>query len=344
MKKIFNLLFFICIVHSSFATDFKYPSKTKKIVKEFNTTSDVTMNVTNSYGNITVLLWDQKKIEYTVDITVAANTDKKTTDLLNNITVDFEQSNNSVSATTVFKRSLSGNKQMEINYTIKIPKNAMANVSQKYGKVNINELNNTLKLTCAYGSLNLGKLNSKNNSFNLSYLSHSKADYINYATLDIRYSSIDIDVVNYIIAKGNYNTFKLNNAGTAHFETNYSKINTQKIQKIEIHGNYLNADLNQVDVSSVINSNYSTINQNIQKTTEYVQLSANYGTLNLKNTAQNAYVLHAAGNYFKLKTNYDLNYTLKSENGNQKEYKINNGNNQNLKIKVNGNYTTLNLQ
>jgi len=348
MKSPFNLLFlFICISQLSFANTnhFTYPTQSKTISKEFDVNSQATMEVKNSYGNVTVVLWDENKITYDVKITVGAKNDKLTQELLNNIDVSFKTLPNGINATTVYPKSMSGNREIEVNYTIKIPRNAQASIDQKYGNVNVNELNGSLNLTCAYGNFTLGKINNKENSFDLSYLSSGKADYINYATFNVRYSTISIEKINYLVAKGNYNTFKLNNVGTFNFNTNYTNISTTKVQKLEISGNYLTLNFDEVNISSIIKSNYSTVKQNITSQTEFIQYQGNYARVIIGNILKSNFNFDISGAYLTFNSTIDLNYTTQSSNkGNFKQYTGEAKNNEKLKINIESNYGTISLK
>lgn len=337
------LLTFFCVVQLSFAysNPFSYPTKSKTITKEFAVSSSALMEVKNRYGNVTVILWDENKINYDVTITVGAKNEKLTNELLDAINVNFTNTATTTNATTIFPKTMSGNKEIEVNYTIKIPRKAHANVEQKYGNVYIPELNGSLKLTCNYGNFTLGNINNKQNDLSLSYISSGKADYINYATLDVRYSTIKLDKINYFVAKGNYNTFKIENAGTFNFETSYTNIVCEKVQKIDITGNYLTLKLNKVGVSSIIKSNYTTVTQNITPQTEFIQYKGNYATIAIGNLNNQNFSFDISGSYLSLNSKLNLTYTTKISNGNLNQFIGTATNNRKLKINVESNYGTV---
>ncbi|UYW02441.1 hypothetical protein K5I29_05995 [Flavobacterium agricola] len=345
MKTSFKLLaLLICFVQFSLAhaNPFTYPTKSKTITKEFAVSKDAAMEVKNRYGNVTVILWDESKIAYEVQIKVGAKNDKLTNELLNDISVNFTTLGNGVMAETIIPKSTSGNREIEVNYTIKIPRNAHAKVEQKYGNVLIPELNGKLNLTCHYGSFTLGKINSQHNDFDLAYVSNAKAAFINYATFNVRYSTLSLDKINYLVAKGNYNTFKMENVGTFNFETNYSNLSANKVQKLEISGNYLRLNFDEVGVSSIVKSSYTTMKQQITAQTEFVQYKGNYATLTINNIKPQ-FNFDIFGSYLSLKSNMDLNYTTQITKGNSRHYTGATANGKGLKINIESNYGTVNL-
>jgi len=346
MKTRFSLFILIfCVAQLSLArtNPFTHPTQTKTINKEFAASATAVMQVKNTYGNVTVVLWDENKINYEVKITVGAKKEKLTTELLDNITVNFTTKSNGVLAETVLPKSIAGNTEIEINYTIKIPRNAHAEIVQKYGNVAVPQLNGNLKLTCNYGSFILGQLHSKENEFNMAYISNAKAEYINYATFNMRYSTIAIDKINYLVSKGNYNTYKIKNAGTLNFETNYSTIHADKTQKVEISGNYLKLNFGEVLVSSILNSNYTTIKQNVNSQTEFIQYKGNYANVTIGNLNTPNFNFNISGNYLNLKTNMELNFTTKNTNGSTRQYIHVVENDKKLKVNVESNYGTVTL-
>lgn len=336
----------LSFAHST-SFNYPYPSKSKTISKEFVVNNTALMEVKNSYGNVTVILWDENKINYDIQITVGSKSEEKTLELLDAISISFSNSDNNASATTtfpVFSKIMGGNREIQVNYTIKIPRKAQANIEQKYGNVYIPEMQGALKLTCNYGSFTLGNLAHKQNDFSLSYISSGKADYINYATFNVRYSTLHIEKINYFVAKGNYNTFKINNVGTFNFDTSYTNITCEKAQKVEISGNYLVLKFNEVGISSIIKSNYTTLNQNITSQTEFIQYKGNYATVNVGNLGNQNFSFDVSGSYLSLNSKINLIYTTKISDKNLKQYIGTTKDNGKLKINVDSNYGTVNFK
>ena len=91
MKTIYKLLFFtILIPKIGFATDENHAyNKEKTISKSYTDNTDAQINVTNSYGNVNVYLWDENKISVQVSIKVSGNNENKVNDKLSEKDVDF---------------------------------------------------------------------------------------------------------------------------------------------------------------------------------------------------------------------------------------------------------------
>jgi hypothetical protein len=342
MKTHFKILILLLFTQISKASNLpnSFSIKSKTISKEFSVNFDAKMTVKNSYGNVTVVLWDENKISYEVQITAKAKNDKKTDELLNGIKVDFEANSKATSAITTIP-SMSGDKTLKINYTIKIPRQAHVHVEQKYGNIYIPELNGTLKLINKYGNIDIGSLHNKQNDFELAYTGNATANYINYGNFTTSYSNIKFEKINYFVAKGNYNNINISNVGTLHAENNYTSFAINNIQKIEVKGNYLNIKINEVHVSSIIKSNYTTVKQNITSQTEFIQYDGNYSTLVIGNIKNQNFNFDVSGSYFTLNSKIDLNYNSKISNTTFKQYTGIANNNAKLKINVKSDYGTL---
>ena len=78
MKTIYKLLFFILLIPKiGFSIDENHAyNKEKTLSKTYNVNSDAQINVSNSYGNVNVYLWDENKISIQVSIKVSGNNEK----------------------------------------------------------------------------------------------------------------------------------------------------------------------------------------------------------------------------------------------------------------------------
>ena len=344
MKILFKICLLLLTLNSTcYANNFDV-TKSKKITKEFKTAKDVTVKVDNKYGSAVFELWDNNSVEYTVEIKVGADSEKKSQELLDNIQIIFSEGGNMVQAATNFKSSSNYSKELQIKYTVKIPRNAKVDVEQKYGNILIPELYNSLNLICKYGSITIGTLHHKSNNLKLDYVTGSKIEDLNYINIEMKYSSLQVEKGNYLVIKGNYNNFKFNNIGTFNTETNYSTFKINQVQKIEINGNYLTIDLLKIGKEAVIKSNYSTIKLTPDLQTELLQTLGNYGNVYVNNLELIPFNFETKGQHTNLKPAMELDYSLKSKTNTSLEYKAIYKNNPKLKIDIKGNYTNIYLK
>ena len=121
-------------------------TKERNIKKSFNVSSNATLKISNSYGNLEVITWDQNKIDFDITIRVTGNNEEKVVDRLENIDVDFSSSNDYVSAITKIGKNSKNwwnwgkkmNLKLEINYVVKMPMSGNVDLNNRFCIVCIN--------------------------------------------------------------------------------------------------------------------------------------------------------------------------------------------------------------
>lgn len=348
MKTVSKLLLILMFPLFSFGNNYEEGAYTKEknVYKSFNVTPDAMLQTSNSYGNINVYLWDENKISFQVSIKVSGNNENKVNEKLNSIDIAFDASDSKVIAATLFGNSnwKSGtNLNYEINYTIKIPRNGNITLANKYGNIGIEKLNGTSSITCQYGNINLGNLTNKYNNILLSYSNDSSINTIDKLYLSSQYSKVDVQNCNQINISGNYNEFTFQNIGSLSLSSNYTKINSKSIQKFNCNGNYLTLKLGDIGQSLDINSNYSDINLNTTFKTKDIVVNGNYSNTKITCAPDYPFDFDINLKYGGFKNDLDLKYIEKSEKNNSKSYKGYNISTGKSSISVTTNYGSVQL-
>ncbi|WP_298115820.1 hypothetical protein [Flavobacterium sp.] len=347
MKIIVKIIAFVLfpIISFGFNEDKHAYNKEKNISKTYSVNDDAQVNITNSYGNINVYLWDENKISIQVNIKVSGNNEKKINERINTIDVDFNASSSKVSAETIFttKEWKSNNISYEINYVVKIPRNGSIDLDNKYGNISVDKLNGSSAIECKYGSIILGQFNNKNNNINIAYAPNSSINSIDKVNLQSQYSEVDFNKVNNINIEGNYNTFNFQNVGTLNLSSNYTKINSKSIQKIAIEGNYLTLKLGEIGNSIIVNSNYSDIQLSASNKTDAITINGNYSNSKISCTSDYAFDINVNLKYGSFTDNVGLKYSLKSEKNTSKSYIAHHISQGKSKINITTNYGSVQL-
>lgn len=348
MKNIHKIiLLIICIPKLGFAMEKKFEfDKEKSISKTYEVNPDAQTNITNSYGNINVYIWDENKVSIQVIIKVSGNNEKKILERLKSIEINFQPSQNLVMATTnINGNSWKGNNNVsyEINYIVKIPRNGNIKLNNKYGNISVEKLNGSSVINCQYGSVFLGHFNNKNNSINVAYSQNSTIEFIDKLNLKSQYSEIKIQKVNQININGNYNTVNFQSIGNINLSSNYTHIKSSSIQKAMIEGNYLTLKLGEIGNSISISSNYSDVQLSASNKTSAISVDGNYTNTKITCTDDYAFNFEARINYGSFKDNLGLKYSEKNEKNTSKSYlgyRISEGKSS---ININCNYGNLQL-
>ena len=140
--------------------------KERSISKTYSASGN-TLNIDNSFGNVTVTTWDRNEIKVDVHIE-ASSTDKELADkMFENIDVTESKDGNEIK----FKTTTSKNKDkdnsyncknckstMSINYTVQIPSNNTLKIENSFGAIKLPDYNGSVSLSSKFGSLTAGNL------------------------------------------------------------------------------------------------------------------------------------------------------------------------------------------
>ncbi|WP_298481061.1 hypothetical protein [uncultured Maribacter sp.] len=272
-------------------------TKEKTIKKEYSVNSDALLKIANSYGNLNITSWNENRILIEVHIKTNGNNKEKVQKKLESITVNFEGSSSMVSAKTIFNNSKSswgwnwgnsGNVNMQINYTIKMPIKNRVNLSNDYGNIILDRVDGHAKISCDYGRLDIGELRGRNNTLNFDYTSKSNINYINSGTITADYSGFTIEKAGNLIIKADYTNASISYMKNLQYSSDYGKIDIGEVNNIEGNGDYINVKL-------------GTIHGN-------VQLVSDYGALQIKEMAEDAGNLSINSDYTGIKIGYSPKY------------------------------------
>jgi hypothetical protein len=347
MKNIFKLLFIVVLLPVfGYASNENHAyNKEKYISKTYSVNDDAQINISNSYGNINVYLWDENKISVQVNIKVSGNNEKKINERINSIDVDLAATLSKVSAKTLFTTNewKGSNISYEINYIVKIPRNGSIDLQNKYGNISVDKLNGSSEIECKYGSIFLGQFKNKANNIRIAYSPNSSINSIDKINLQSQYSEVDFQKVNQINIDGNYNTFNFQNVGILNITSNYTKIYSKSIQKIAIDGNYLTMKLGEIGNSLIANSNYSDIQFSASNKINTITINGNYSNSKITCASDYAFDINVNLKYGSFSDNVGLKYSLKSEKNFSKSYTAYHISQGKSKISINTNYGSVQL-
>ena len=98
-------------------------SKEKNIKKSFNVSSNATLKVDNSFGNVNIITWDENRVEFDITIKVSGNDDDKVEERLEGIDIEFSSSSNLVSAITKIEILLKYMSQKQMRRVVRLQLN-----------------------------------------------------------------------------------------------------------------------------------------------------------------------------------------------------------------------------
>ncbi|MGV8945999.1 MAG: hypothetical protein ACOH1N_06190 [Lutibacter sp.] len=283
MYKLLIVLFLIPLAIT--ATDEKGKFTQNKVIqKEFKVNKDATLNISNKYGNIDIVTWNENKIAIIVKITTNGDNEDKVKKRLEEITVDFSSSSTSVSAKTMIDKNSSSwnlwgknnNVNIEINYQIKMPVTNNVNLTNDYGGINLNKLEGSSKINCDYGKLNIGELLNSNNTINIDYTNNSTIQYMKDGVINANYSTLYINKSGRTKLNADYSQLSFGMLINLDFNCDYGDLKIKTIGNLKGNSDYMNISVGKLNGSGEFNIDYGTL--------KIDELGQNFKDLNIQSS------------------------------------------------------------
>lgn len=297
------LIFLLLIPFGTFAlsnpiTEDKH-KKEKIIKKSFEVNANAELQVDNSYGNLDIVTWNQNRIEFEITISVEGSNEDKVNKKLDEITVDFESSQNLVAAQTIFNKNKSkswwnwnsGSKsKMSIHYVIKMPMSNSVKLDNDYGSINLDKLEGRAEISCDYGKITTKELLGDNNSINFDYSNNCYFEFINNGTIDADYSGFTVAKAKNITLSADYTQSKFEVVEDITYDCDYGSLSADKANNVLGDGDYLTVVLGDI---------YKD-----------VRIEADYGSIKIKRMTANAGNITINSDYVGINIGYVSNYNF----------------------------------
>ena len=320
-KYLFILLLFPTLALASDGKKGKY-TKEKKINKSYTVSPTATLDVTNKYGTIYVTTWDQNQTVIEVVIKVSADKEDQLDKRLNSIDVDFNATPARVSALTRIK-NFSGKASMEINYTIKVPKKNVLDLTNQYGAILLGKIYGTTKVNVQYGNFGADELNGTKNEINLQYSDVANIDYAALTRINAQYSKLRVGKAGEeLILNAEYTDVKIGSARRLNMNASYGDIKIDSAGEVTSNCSY--SDVTFGTISSMLNltTTYGDIKVNrITKDAREVYIKGQYSDISLKYDAAHAFDFMAKTMYADVNGLQNFTIQEKKESGSNNYYK-----------------------
>lgn len=297
-------------------------TKDKKINRAYTVNNNAALQVANKYGNIVITTWDEDRTEIEVIITVSGNNEDDVTKRLNSIDVDFEAAKALVSAKTRIGSFKGRNINMEINYTIKMPKNGVLGLNNQYGEIRLGKIYGGMNVDCKYGSLNIDEANAENNNIDIQYCSGSRITYIKAAQLKMQYSNVNITKAGKLMGSAQYTPVKIGDVGDISMSIEYGDININTADKVNLKADYTGCRFGRIDNLLNIGINYGDLDVNsIAPSARNIVVNSTYGGTRLGVGADTGFTFEFSTEYGGLNGKELLKFTEKTEKDFSAHYK-----------------------
>ena len=214
----------------------------KRVYKNYPVNTVKKLDINNKYGNIYIENNRTDSVIVSANIWVEGTSDKARR-LLDNINVTVNLNGSTVVAVTEIENMMNGNNKFSIDYHVSIPADRELAVVQKYGTVNMKDLNAKGTFEIKYGELNGQKLLSPD------------------LTMDVAYSKVNLEAIKDLGLVLHYSKLKLAKGNNLKAETRYSGMNVGDCNQIDADSKYDNFDIGNIN-TLIMNSMYTGISVN----------------------------------------------------------------------------------
>jgi len=323
------LLLMPLIALANVDTEITKTTKEKTIKKSFNVSSNATLKVNNSYGNLNVVTWDQNRIEFDITIKVTGNNAEKVQDRLNRIDVEFSSSSGLVSAITRIGKNEKNwwnwgkkmNLQLEINYVIKMPITNNVDLNNDYGSINLDKLEGVAKINCDYGKITTKELMAENNSINFDYSNNCYFEYIRSGKINADYSGFTVAKTENLDLNADYTKSIIEISENVNYNCDYGSLKIENINNLEGNGDYLGLRLGNVFKNVNIKADYGSIKlERIAAKAKNIIINSEFTGITIGHDANYSFNFDIDLEYASLRESDGFNFTNKEVDGSDKKY------------------------
>ncbi len=244
-------------------------TQSREIKKDFQINKGDLLEIENKFGDIDVQSWDKPELSISVKLSADAKSDASAKSIIDKMSVEIKQENNTITARTVFNNEsgMSQGNRFAINYTVYVPKWMNLNLVNKFGNIHIDEISGLVNIDLKHGDLRIMSLLRDNEkpynqivmafsngiidhagSLNL-ILSFSKLEVeeADIFVVETKYSGINAIICNSFTCESKYDNFKLNEVRNLSGMLQYSNLRVGKFSgNLELESTYTGVKLDQV--------------------------------------------------------------------------------------------------
>jgi len=260
--------------------------KTKKITRTYTVNTNDKLSVNNQYGKVSVHTWAKNEIRVEIEIKAYEATESGAENLLESVDIAELREGKLISFKTNFgktslnfwsrvKNGQEERRGVQVNYQIYMPSKNPLDISNRYGRTEIDDFSGPVNISSSYGSFKSGRLDNPANQIKVSYGSATMENFTN-GNLSVAYGSLTLNQAAKLSA-----TIKYSKATIAQLSQggNFNLAYTAGFKIDEVNNNVKNLN---------INSSYSGVSLGLEEGANFdFDVTVNYAGFNYTNSRVN---------------------------------------------------------
>jgi hypothetical protein len=283
MKRTFKLTLVLILLANMFASA-SGADYSKTIRKGWSRSSVSALKISNKFGEIKINDMGGDSVTIKVLITIDNASSSRAKELMNKISINFDKSGGTVSATTEIEEDFRGNNSFSIDYLVNIPKDRDLDISNKYGNLILNELDAKGNFEVNYGSMTAGNMKSPSGNPLRISISYGKADFesVNEAVMDFKYSKLIADNIEVLVLDTKYSTVTIHKISNLTLDSKYDGFNIDELGKLKSVSKYTNYKIGQLNESLDMDTGYGSVRiDKVNEKFSKIRIENSYGGINI---------------------------------------------------------------
>lgn len=213
------------------------------IEKAFKLNPYGTVEVTNKYGRVQVVIWEKDSVKLNIDYAIRTDNAETLTKIKNSIDFNFvstseyyvfgktnfiNNNNGIIKEIISIAKNLLDDSQVEINYTVMLPRGATVKINNKYGDVYLDDITGSANITLSNGDFKTNSLTSN-------------------TLLDLSFGNATINTIKSGKITLNYAGLEITKAEDLNIESKSSKIILDDLQTLKIRSKRDNIKVSRVN-------------------------------------------------------------------------------------------------
>ncbi len=204
-------------------------TKEKRMGKHYNVQFGDKLRINNTYGKVHINTWEKNEVSVDIVITTKAKTDEKAEKLMDRIQIDERNEDHILSYRTDVNNTNVINGNIEIDYTINMPRKNPLEVMNKFGDVYLDNFDASLRMEVTYGALRTEKLIGPDVRIKVSFGS-ATIEHLETGRINISYSKLTIE-----------------HAGEIEVVNKFGASDITTVKKLQVDQQYGDLDIETVD-------------------------------------------------------------------------------------------------
>lgn len=268
----------------------------KEYHESFSVNSDVVLTVSNKFGFVKIVSSETDRITIDVEITIEAKNQEKAQKLLDQIKISISGNENAVTAITEISKN-SKFKELNIDYTITMPVSGNVDITNKFGSFYLNEVNGSSKIYVAYGSADIGNLNSQTNDLTVKFGS-GKVKYAHYLNYTTQYSSAKVGRAKLLNLKNQYGEVTVGEVGRMNLTNAYGDVELGTIVELSIGTKFGDIDVEGVISKLDLDTQYGDVDiAFVSKDFEMVEIHSSFGDVDIAFESGSNFILDGKASF-----------------------------------------------